>query len=176
MPAGVAGEPAGAVSQAVERMTDAESALREGDVGTAAGALEDAATSLAMAEAQVAGPMLGSPMGPMSGQGPSAPASQGQPGHPGQAGQQPDSQPGQGQAAGVSAAQGGGGGGGGSVKESERGLDEAPGEVPEGENWDGAVSDLDKGDRQRAGNRYSPYYRRAMQQYMQDLQKEQQEE
>jgi len=47
--------------------------------------------------------------------------------------------------------------------------------VPEGEAWDGAVSDLNKGDRQRGSNRYSPYYRRAMQQYMQDLQKEQQE-
>lgn len=153
-----------AVSEAVGQMSEAASALRGLDAGAASEALESAALSLALAESAMSAQLSGQP---------GQPDQPGQPGQPGASGQPGEA--GQGQSSTPSMTQGGGVGDGGSQKESEGGLEAPPGEMPEGQGWDGAVSDLPTGDRQRGGNQYSPYYRRAIQQYMQDLQKEQQE-
>jgi hypothetical protein len=70
--------------------------------------------------------------------------------------------------------QGGGSGQGGSQAEAKGGAEEGLWKGPEGGNWEGASSGMETGDARRAGQQYSPYYRRAIQQYMKDLQQEQQ--
>ncbi len=163
------------LDDAVALLNLAEEALRDQETSLAGESLNQAVAALSGAEQAMAAMMsdlaqsASSPS--QASQSQSQSQSQAQQGQ----GQGQGQAQGQGQSSTLSQSQGGGGGQGGSTKESERGLDEDPGEVPEGEAWDGAVSDLNKGDRQRGSNRYSPYYRRAMQQYMQDLQKEQQE-
>lgn len=134
-------------TQAAEaQLAAAEAALRQGDTPQAAQALQAAAQSLAQAQAETAV---------------SQPASR------------PGAEPGEGQSDTPSMAEGGAGGEGGSLAESQGGADPDLWQGPQGGNWEGARSDMDTGDPRRAGQQYSPYFRRAIQQYMRDLQEEQ---
>jgi len=80
----------------------------------------------------------------------------------------PGTEPGQGESSTPSTAQGG------SPAESQGGAEEGLWKGPQGGAWQGPASSLDTGDPRRAGRQYSPYYRQAIQQYMRDLQEEQQ--
>jgi hypothetical protein len=157
---------------AVEQLASAESALRQGDSPVGAEALQAASQSLAQAQTQAqsqaaaaaAAAMASSPTAPPS----NAPASPNA-----AAASQPGTEPGQGQGNTPSTTESGGSGEGGSLAESQGGADPDLWKGPQSGNWEGARSDLETGDPRRAGQQYSPYYRRAIQQYMRELQEEQ---
>lgn len=155
--------PSGPPQPAMDQLAAAESALRAGLAPQGAEALRQAAQSLAEAQGQPS-PAADAPPGTAEMAG--APGESGAPGMPGD--------PGQGEAAAPSDAEGGGGGEGGSLAEAQGGVEEGLWQGPEGGDWTGAGGTLETGDPRRAGQQYSPYFRQAIQQYMRDLQQEQQ--